>query len=87
MSVFKSGNKWCYDFWVNGKRYRGAIPEARVRAQAERAEIKIHDSVFEGSYGKSVNAPKLRDFIADTYLPWAKANKRTWVYDEFPHAR
>lgn len=52
-------------------------------AQAARAEIKIHDSVFEGSYGKSVEAPKLRDFIADTYLPWAKANKRTWVHDEF----
>ena len=35
MSVFKRGSKWCYDFWVNGKRYRGSIPEARVKAQAE----------------------------------------------------
>jgi integrase len=25
----------------------------------------------------------LRDFIAETFLPWAKTNKRTWVHDEF----
>jgi integrase len=83
MSVFKRGNKWQYDFWVDGKRYRGSIPEARVKAQAERAEIKIRDSAYEGIYGKSIDAPKLRDFIAETFLPWAKANKRTWVHDEF----
>lgn len=83
MSVFKRGSKWQYDFWIDGKRYRGSIPEARVKAQAERAETTIRDSVYEGTYGKRVNAPKLRDFIAETFLPWAKANKRTWVHDEF----
>jgi integrase len=83
MSVLRRGNKWQYDFWVDGKRYRGSIPEARVKAQAERAEIKIRDSVYEGTYGKSINAPKLRDFIAETFLPWAKTNKRTWAHDEF----
>ena len=82
-SVFKRGNKWQYDFWVSGKRYRGSVPEARVKAQAERAEVAIRDSVYEGIYGKSVAAPKLRDFIAETFLPWAKANKRTWVHDKF----
>ena len=61
--MFKRGNKWQYDFWVDGKRYRGSIPEARVKAQAERAEVTIRDSVYEGIYGKSVDAPKLRDFI------------------------
>jgi hypothetical protein len=38
--------------WVNGKRYRGSIPEARVKAQAERAEHAIRDQVYEGTYGK-----------------------------------
>jgi len=83
VSVFKRGNKWQYDFWVGGKRYRGSIPEARVKAQAERAEVTIRDSVYEGIYGKNVDAPKLRDFIAETFMPWAKTNKRTWVHDEF----
>src|SRR3989442_9924370 len=83
MSVFRRGNRWQYDFWIDGKRYRGSIPEARVKAQAERAEVRVRDSVYEGIYGKSVDAPKLRDFIAETFLPWAKANKRTWVHDVF----
>lgn len=84
MSVFKRGSKWCYDFWVNGKRYRGSIPEARVKAQAERAEHAMRDQVYEGTYGKQKTpAPLLRDFITDTFLPWSKVNKRTWVHDEF----
>ena len=84
MSVFKRGSKWRYDFWVNGKRYRGSIPEARVKAQAERAEHAIRDQVYEGTYGKQKTpAPLLRDFIIDTFLPWSKVNKRTWVHDEF----
>src|SRR5258707_1372964 len=82
MSVVRRGSKWQYDFWVDGKRYRGSIPEARIKAQAERAETKIRDSVYEGTYGKSIDAPKLRDFIAETYLPWAKSNKQLWVDDE-----
>jgi integrase len=83
MSVFKRGKKWQYDFWIGGKRYRGSIPEARVKAQAERAEVKLRDSVYEGTYGKKIISLKLRDFIGDTFLPWAKLNKRTWVHDEF----
>jgi hypothetical protein len=87
MSVFKRGNKWQYDFWVDGKRYRGAIPEARVKAQAERAEVTIRDSVYEGIYGKSVDAPKLRDFIAETFLPWAKATSERGCMTCFARVR
>jgi integrase len=84
MSVFKRGSKWSYDFWVNGKRYRGSIPEARVKAQAERAENAIRDQVYQGKYGKQETpAPLLRDFITDTFLPWSKVNKRTWLHDEY----
>ena len=83
MSVFKRGGKWSYDFWISGKRYRGSVPEARVKAQAERAETAIRDRVYEGTYGMlKTPAPLLRDFISDTFLPWSKVNKRTWVHDE-----
>src|SRR5260370_38598245 len=68
---------------VDCLRYRCFIPEASVKAQAERAVVTIRDSVYEGTYGKNVDAPKLRDFIAETFMPWAKTNKRTWVHDEF----
>ena len=84
MSVFKRGSKWCYDFWVGGKRYRGSIPEARVKAQAERAENAIRDQVYEGQYGKKkAAAPLLRDFVTNTFLPWSRANKRTWREDVY----
>src|ERR1043165_9597779 len=78
MSVFKRGEKWQYDFWVNGKRYRGSIPEARVKAQAERAVIKIRDSVYEGKYFKAVKAPGLSTFVEEVFLPWCRTNNRTW---------
>jgi len=83
MSVFKRGNKWQYDFWINRKRYRGPIPEARVKAQAERAETTIRDQVYDGKYGQVVKAETLRDFVNNTFLPWSKANKRTWREDVY----
>ena len=42
---------WCYDFCINNVRYFGAIKEARTRPQAEQAEIRIKNDVFEGIYG------------------------------------
>jgi hypothetical protein len=47
MSVRKRKNRWHYDFQVRGKRYRGSIPEARNKAQAERAEAQIKLDLFE----------------------------------------
>ena len=72
-----------YDFWVEGRRYRGSIPEARTKAQAERAETKIRDSVYEGKYGKTVEAPTLSKFVTETYLPHSKMHKRSSQHDEF----
>ena len=86
MSVFKRGSKWCYDFWVNGKRYRGSIPEARVKAQAERAEHVLRDQVYEGTYGKQKTpAPLLRDFITDTFLPCLRLTNERGYMMSFAH--
>ena len=59
MSVYKRGKKgthWHYYFRVRGVRYRGAIPEARTKWEAERAESKIKQDVFEadGEFFKSL---------------------------------
>jgi integrase len=69
---------WHYDFWINNVRYRGAIKEARTRPQAEQAEIRIKNEVYEGKYGahKQV-APLFADFVDQVYLPWARTNKRS----------
>jgi integrase len=83
------GKKTCkhrhyhYDFWIKGVRYRGSIKEARTRDQAEQAEVRIMNEVFEGTYGsRKTVAPVFEEFVNDTYLPWAKTNKRSWKSDE-----
>jgi len=86
MSVFKRGNQgthWNYSFRVRGVRYRGAIPEARTKWEAEQAELKIKQEVFEGRFGL-VQSGKIKFdiFVDEIYMPWAKANKRSWKGDE-----
>src|SRR5260370_42390194 len=87
MSVYKRGKKgthWHYYFRVRGVRYRGAIPEARTKWEAERAESKIKQDVFEGRFGKiETGTMKLKDFIEEIYMPWAKANKKSWLNNRY----
>ena len=85
MSVFtrpkkvKPGQRkrWHYEFRIRGACYRGALSEARTKWQAEQAETQIRQQVYEGKFGGLVSAPRLKDFIDEIYLPWAKANKRS----------
>ena len=89
MSVFtrpkkvKTGQqkRWHYEFCVRGVRYRGSLSEARTIWQAEQAETQIRQLVYEGKYSIVVNAPRLTDFIDETFLPWSKANKSSWRND------
>ena len=87
MSVYKRGKKsrhWHYYMRVRGVRYRGVIPEARTKYEAEQAEIKIKREIFEGRFGQlDLGSEKLADFIEKVFLPWSKANKRSWRHDEF----
>lgn len=82
MSVYKRGKKsrhWHYYMRVRGVRYRGVIPEARTKYEAEQAEIKIKREIFEGRFGQlDLGSEKLADFIEKVFLPWSKANKRSW---------
>ena len=64
---------------IRRQRYRGALPEARTKAQAERAETKIKTMVYERKYGKVSASIPFAEFVHSVYLPWAKANKRSWV--------
>jgi integrase len=73
-----------FSFRLNGKRYRGSIPEARTKWQAEQAELRIRQEVFEGRFGKAeIGTMKFGDFVDRAYLPWAKTNKRSWKDDEY----
>lgn len=96
MSVFLRGNckrahrhsgeckHYHFTFNVRGRRYRGAIPEARTKWQAEQAELRIRQDVYEGRFGKTeAGTTQMCEFIDRVYLPWAKANKRSWKDDEY----
>jgi hypothetical protein len=73
-----------FTFNVRGRRHRGAIPEARTKWQAEQAEQRIRQEVFEGRFGRrETGTGRVCDFIDRVYLPWAKANKRSWRDDEY----
>jgi integrase len=92
LTVRKRGNEWWYDF--GNHKYRGPIPEARTKYEAEQAEIKIKRDVFEGKYGKQFGTTLFAKFVGDpdaaddqfgegTFLDWAKHNKRSWKHDQF----
>lgn len=84
MSVYKRGSHWHYRFRVRRVRYRGALPEANTKWEAEQAESKIKQEIFEGRFGQvDLGSDKLADFIEEDFLPWSKANKRSWRHDEF----
>ena len=90
MTVRKRGKTWWYDF--GNHKYRGPIPEARTKHEAEQAETKLKRDVFEGKYGKEFGTMYFADFVGDpdadqfgvgTFLEWAKINKRSWKHDQF----
>ncbi len=84
MAVYKRGSHWHYRFRVRRVRYRGALPEARTKWEAEQAESKIKQDVFEGRYGKrDTGTMKLASFIDEIYMPWAKSNKTSWLNDHY----
>jgi integrase len=74
MAVRKRGNHWYFDFMVRRARYRGAIPEARTKHQAEQAEARIRSEIFEGKYGQGKSI-RIREFAETIYLPWAESSK------------
>ena len=80
--VRKRGNRWYYDFMIRRVRYRGAIPEAQNKWQAEKAEAKVKLEIYEGRYGSEAGSTKFADFVSQVYLPWANSNKLSCRDDE-----
>src|SRR6266699_2487700 len=68
----------CYAFCIRGVRYRGKIPEARTKFQAEKAETQIRQDVYEGRFGKPTGDEDFIKFVREVYEPWAKESKRSF---------
>ncbi len=57
-----------------------SVPGARTQAQAERAESQVREAIYERRYdpGKKL----FSEFVDETFVPWSKANKRSYREDE-----
>jgi hypothetical protein len=66
---------WWIEFSLRGNYVHESIPGARTQAQAERAESKRREEIYEGKYdpGKKL----FSEFVDETFLPWSRANKRS----------
>jgi integrase len=73
----RNSTSYFYDFTVRGKRYRGALPEARNHAQAKQAAEKVWDDVFNERFNPEPKPELLfEDFVKATYLPLQRTNKK-----------
>lgn len=72
---------WYYRFQIRGVRYNRAVPEAATKWQAEQAEAKAKNEVYEGKYGREPSSISLKEFVEKVFLPWAKSEKRSWRND------
>jgi integrase len=79
MAVFKrkGSQLWTVKFVIRGVQVYRTIPEARTKAQAQKAETAIRAELYAGKYGESV-APLFSKFVEENYKPWAKTNKRSY---------
>jgi len=57
------------------------IPEAQNKAQAEKAESRIKNQIYDGKYGKASGETFFFEFVQNSYVTWTKANKRSWRID------
>jgi len=81
MSVKKRGGRWHFDFMIRRLRYRGTLAEARTKQDAKDAEAAIRREVYEGVYGKPKGEGSFIEYAEQVFLPWSKANKRSWKTD------
>jgi integrase len=63
-------------------RYRGALPEARTKAQAEHAAAQVRLQVYQGKYGVAAGTTGFIAFAEQVWLPWSRAHKRSARCDE-----
>lgn len=68
---------------IRGQRVKRALPEARTKAQAQQVETQLRHEVFDGKCGRAAGTHDFAEFVQKVYLPWAKAEKRSWRHDEF----
>jgi len=82
MALFKKGDAWYIDYYVDGKRKREAIGSNRKLAESALAKRKVQ--VAENKFLDIARKPKTTfDELAKIYIDYAKTNKLSWTRDEY----
>jgi len=68
------------EYRLNGRRVHQAIPEARTKAQAERAEVSEREAISNRRYNRGTDIG-FRDYYDEFYLPWLKEKQGSRVID------
>lgn len=71
---------WWIEFSLRGNYVHESIPGARTQAQAERAESKRREEIYQGQYDPGEKL--FSEFVDEIFLPWSTANKRSHREDE-----
>jgi len=71
---------WWIEFSLRGNYVHESIPGARTQAQAERAENKRREEIYEGKYNPIKKL--FSEFVDEIFLPWSTANKRSYREDD-----
>ena len=72
--------RWWIEYRLKGRRIHQAVPEARTKAQAERAETSEREAIYNRRYNKGTDIG-FTTYYKESYLPWLKQKKRTRVVD------
>jgi integrase len=82
VAIRRRNGKWVFDFYHNGSRIVRTIKHARTQKEAEQAEAVIKSDAYRQTYGlEGKKDSPFEQFVIDSYLPYAEANKRTF-YDD-----
>ena len=72
--------RWWIEYRLQGRRVHKAVPEARTKAQAERAETAEREANYNRRYNQALDLG-LTTYYDEFYLPWLKQKKRSRVRD------
>ncbi|MFN2513397.1 MAG: tyrosine-type recombinase/integrase [Pyrinomonadaceae bacterium] len=75
--------RWWMEFRLRSERVFKAIPGARTKAQAERAEINEKESIYDRRFNKGKGKDVgFTQYVDESYLPWARKEKASYADDE-----
>ena len=80
MSVYRRGGKWWIDYFDKNRRRVQETSHSSIRRDAEALLTLRKSEVLRGVYKRPVKIAFGQ--FGERYMPYAKANKRSWLRDE-----